>query len=55
MFTSIERDPNDPFRRLPACVDADGSDLSLVQIPPDRVDEHGDKWFGTHARLRPTP
>ena len=54
MFTSIERDPNDPFRRLLALVDADGSDLTLIQVPAAQADEHGDKWFGTHARMRPT-
>jgi Tol biopolymer transport system component len=55
VFTDIERDPSDPYRRLVALIDADGSDLTLIQIPAAQVDEHGDKWFGTHARMRPSP
>jgi Tol biopolymer transport system component len=54
VFTSIERDPNDPFRRLVALIDADGSDLTLIPVPAD-AGVPGDVWFGGHARMRPTP
>ena len=59
IFTQIVRNPANPWgERVLALIDADGSDLTLVPIPaPDAVGDPyvPDAWYGTHARLRPTP
>jgi Tol biopolymer transport system component len=56
IFTNIERNPANSWgERLIALTDADGSNLTLIPIPASQQDGHGDAWYGTHARMRPTP
>jgi Tol biopolymer transport system component len=56
VFTDIEPNPSDPSgERLIAMIDADGSDLSLIPVPADQARQDGDVWYGSHARMRPTP
>ena len=55
VFTQIERNPSNPWgERHLALIDADGSDLTLIPVPAD-AGVPGDVWYGTHARMRPTP
>jgi Tol biopolymer transport system component len=58
IFVNIVRNPSNPWgERLIALIDADGSNLTLIRwkVGGDLPGDGGDYWYGTHARLRPTP
>ena len=55
IFTQIERNPSNSWgERHVALIDADGTNLTLIPVPAD-AGAPGDVWYGTHARMRPTP
>ncbi len=52
IFMHIARNPSNPWgERHIALIDADGSNLTFLPVPGTARDT----WYGTHARLRPTP
>ena len=57
IFTQIVRNPANPWgERVVALIDAGGSDLTLIPTPGAVGDPYvPDAWYGTHARMRPTP
>jgi TolB protein len=56
IFMHIARDPSQPWGdRHIAIVNADGSNLTMIPVPPGPGVPPGDMWNGTHARMRPTP
>jgi dipeptidyl aminopeptidase/acylaminoacyl peptidase len=55
IFTNIAGNPTNPEgERYVALIDADGTDVTLIPIPPE-LGAPSPVWYGTHARLRPTP
>ncbi len=55
IFMYIARNPSHPWgERHIGLIDSDGSNLTLIPAPAD-AGVPGDVWYGTHARLRPTP
>jgi Tol biopolymer transport system component len=55
-FMHIARTTSDPWGdRHIAIIDADGSNLTMIPVPPGPGVPSGDMWSGTHARMRPTP
>jgi Tol biopolymer transport system component len=55
IFMHIARDPSQPWGdRHIGLIDADGSNMTIVPAPAD-AGVPGPYWFGTHARMRPTP
>jgi Tol biopolymer transport system component len=56
IFTHIARNLSNPWGdRHIAIIDADGSNLTMIPVPPGAGVPPGDLWSGTHARMRPTP
>jgi Tol biopolymer transport system component len=58
IFVNVVRNTSNPWgERLIALIDADGSNLTLIRwkVGGDLPGDGGNYWYGTHARLRPTP